>query len=161
MLLVAVGLFRVLFITFVIFALAKSACSPAQSGSKNRRRLGRFGLLVGAASAFLLAWFFIHVWVFDSLVAHGSMLWTYTALGLSLSLAGLAASATGIGWTAQSGLFISLVMTFQWSREFLVAVSTKHLIDISMFTTLAVFGSTLLGRAHFVRRQMNENSHNA
>ncbi len=163
-LLEAVGVFRVLFMIFVIFAVAKGVYSgvysSSQSGSKNRRRLGLIGLVVGACSAFLFAWFYIHVWVFDSLVAHGSMLWTYTALGLSLSLAGLATSSTGIGWTAQSGLFISLVMIFQWSREFLVSMSTKHLMDIGMFTTLAVFGLTLLGRAYLVRSLLNENSHN-
>src|SRR5260370_28871739 len=82
-----------------------------------RNRFGSIRLAFGVGSIALLASFYIYVWTYRELPAHGMALWAYFLAGAALSIAGMVLGSIGIGNLRQSTLLISLAAFFEWLRE--------------------------------------------
>ncbi len=130
---------------FVIFSLLRLVLSARQSQGKSRRRIGAAGLIVGTYSATLLLLFYLHFWVFGTLIAHGSVLWIYMFLGCSLAITGTALGLAGLGWVRRSSVMISLVMVCQWLRSSAAGAGSRNTLDLAMIAILIAFGILTLG----------------
>lgn len=135
--------FLIAYLLFVIWSLYEWVQSRTFRGDSLRGRIGSIGLIAGSASASLLIFFYVYIWVNRELPAHGSALWSLMVVGEGLALGGLILGLIGTGWIRQSAFLISIVVVFQWAKPS-VGRGPIRSVDIAVLAFFVVFGSLFL-----------------
>ena len=140
------------YLLFVIWSLFRWAHLRMFREASLRSRIGSVGLIAGSASAVLLAFLYSYVWIAHKLPAQGLALWTFFLVGAGLAITGVILGVIGTGWIRESAFPISLVVVFQWGRPS-VGRGPISLVDLAMFTLLALFGFVLLAYRYLSSRR--------
>ena len=114
--------------------------------------LGASGLVVGACSGSLFAWFYVYFWIEHSIIAHGSVLFIYYAVGSCAAVAGALLALTGRGWVRRSAFIMSFVMMLQWLEMWSMGFGLDQWITIATFFSLVVWGVISLAIRYLTQR---------
>lgn len=129
-----------------IWTLWSSTRTPKTGPRWRRSYLGLIGLTVGWVSAALLAWFYAHVYLYHSLVAHGLNLWEYVLTATVLSVIGGGLAALSVGDHRLSGLLTSVPTFFEWGHELIAGKDLRRINDLLMFVAIGLLFSWLFWR---------------
>lgn len=140
---------------FVIWAIVRWIVKIRSFQRDSRHWLGTIGLGLGVCSAVLIALFYVHIWITNKLIAHGSELWIYYYLGFCLAVAGLILGLTGRGWVRESGTIVALVAGFQWAGQMAVSARQDALITVAMFASLALVGVIFAMTWYFAHKRQS------
>jgi hypothetical protein len=145
-------LIEVAYATLVISSLVRLIVNKTSAVFTLRDRLGASGLVVGACSGALLAWFYIYLWIEHSVIAHGSALFIYYAVGSCAAVAGAILALTGRGWVRRSASIVSFVMMLQWLEMWSMSIGLDQWITIATFFSLVAWGVMSLAVRHSAQR---------
>jgi hypothetical protein len=137
---------------FAIWTLARWVRAIRSTSFTWRDRLGALGLLAGTFSGLLFACFYVFFWVEHRLLAHGSTLFIYYAVGSCAAVAGTILALIGRGWVRGSASIVSLVMLFQWLGMWDMSLGLDQVITIVTLVSLVSWGIISLATRYFTAR---------
>ena len=131
----SVGLFG-----FTIALVAVLYRWPSKSSPNGRRRqIASVALLCGLISIGLFGWFFIHIWLFNSLVFHGGELSLYEWAGISFAAFELVLALIAKEPLIHGNVFISFIAILEWLRAMSFSRGFRSIVDILVIGTVLVF----------------------
>lgn len=136
-------LIEVVFASIVIWSLIKLMLARRSTVFTLRDWLGAAGLLAGTCSWALFAFFYVYLVVEHRIIFSGSVYsqLIYNIVGSSAAVTGVVLALMGRGWMRRSGLFVSLVMAFQWlGLWFIIDDGLDLWITIVSFVLLVAWG---------------------
>lgn len=133
--------FWILYIILVTWVAVKSITTPSsQTPIQRSFHVGFLALSTGLASSLLLFWFYVHIWVYGTLVAHGSALFIYELCGVLCSFGGIFFGVLSKRMIRISSLAIGLVVICFWLALGTTSENVRHLYDrVSLVLALCFF----------------------